>query len=252
LVARRGDAAPGLGGETFFRFSELAVNDLGEPVFVGQVRGGGVTTANDQGLWAEVGGSFGLVAREGDAAPGLGDAGIVFAEFSEIKINDKGEVLFLARVTGGSPPVDAASDDALYGWSAGGGLQLIAAEGEVAPGTAGVFYRLTGYSAHEGGDLAFNGTLRNGVGGVTRRSDHGVWTVSSLGAPANLLIQSGDDFDDADGDGDDEKIHRVFVTSSDDGGTGGRSGAVACGNVAVVVTYDQNRQTAVWVLGIPD
>ena len=226
---------------------------MGRSTFLGFLSGGVVTAADNKGIWSEGGGALSLVAREGSTAPGLGDPTILFSDFSDVKTNDNGEVYFIAELAGGSPPVAAGSDEAIYGWSQGGGLQLVAAEGEDAPGTSASFYNLNGYSAHEGGGIAFNGDLRPGVGGVVSRlNDHGVWTQSALGAEPVLLVRSGDPFDDADGDGDEEVIRRVFVSTSEDGGTSGRSGAVACGNVAVVLSYDQNRQTTVWVLGIPD
>ena len=68
--------------------------------------------------------------------------------------------------------------------------------------------------------------------------------------PPQLVVRSGETF--ADGDGDDEVNHRAFIFESPDGATGGRSSALACGNQAVIVTFDQNRESTLWVVGVPE
>ena len=49
------------------------LNDAGQTAFVGFLTGNGTTADNDSGLWSEgQGNGLALVARAGDAAPGLG------------------------------------------------------------------------------------------------------------------------------------------------------------------------------------
>ncbi len=252
LVAQRGEAAPTSGAAgSFDRFPwSVAINGGGDVAFLAQLAGPGVGASDNDGIWAEVGGALQEVAREGAPAPGF--PGATFAEFSDdIHIVDSGAVVFGARVQDLGLPLAATEDEGVFAWVPGSGLRLLAGEGMVAPGTAGVWANLPGFVAHEGGEVAFNGTLRFGVGGVTRKDDHGVWAAASAAAGAQLVVRSGEDFADADGDGDDELIHRVFLSESADGGAAGRSSALACGNLAVVLTYDQNRQSTVWIMGVP-
>ena len=77
LVAREGNAAPGVGaGVQFSGFSSngpLALNSLGRTAFIGFLTGTGVNTTNQGGIWREEAGSgLALVIRAGDHAPGTG------------------------------------------------------------------------------------------------------------------------------------------------------------------------------------
>ena len=68
---RRGDIAPGLGGPTFNGSNLTSLhNAVGQSAFNASVAGAGVTTANDNVIYAEdSAGELRLVAREGDPAP---------------------------------------------------------------------------------------------------------------------------------------------------------------------------------------
>ena len=62
---------------------------------------GGVTSANDSGLWTGTAGNLTLVAREGDVAPGSG--GQTFGAFSaNVFLNAAGQVLFPNALSGGA------------------------------------------------------------------------------------------------------------------------------------------------------
>jgi len=72
LVAREGDPAPGAGGALFSAFPALAA-DPDSIVFTATLRGSGVRTANNTGLWRHRPGLTELLLRKGDAfeiAPG--------------------------------------------------------------------------------------------------------------------------------------------------------------------------------------
>ena len=126
-------------------------------------------------------------------------------------------------------------------------------EGEVAPGTAGVWKNLTAFTAHEGGDYAFNGLMQVGTGGVTKADDHGVWAAMDSGLDPQLVVRSGEILNDDDADPENvEVVHRAYISESPDGGGAGRSSPLACGNLAVILTFDQNRQTTVWIMGVPE
>jgi hypothetical protein len=69
LVAREGSEAPGVAGSTFFRLTQLALPGTAQPMFQASMKTGvgGVTTANDTGLWViNEAGEVKLAVREGD------------------------------------------------------------------------------------------------------------------------------------------------------------------------------------------
>ncbi len=69
LVAREGSEAPGVAGSTFFRLTQLALPGTAQPMFQASMKTGvgGVTAANDTGLWViNEAGEVKLAVREGD------------------------------------------------------------------------------------------------------------------------------------------------------------------------------------------
>lgn len=67
LVAREGALAAEAGGGVWKTFTSLALPEGRGPLFVATMSGGGVTTANDVGLWATDSlGALRLLLREGD------------------------------------------------------------------------------------------------------------------------------------------------------------------------------------------
>ncbi len=256
LVARRDDPAPGIPGATLERFLGVAQNAAGEVAFPAQVIGA-VTPHDNDGLWTNAGGPLQLVAREGDEVPGS-EGTLLFDSFFDIYVTDAvdGElfgavnaVIFAAQLRGADIALSASEDTAFFAYVPQLDLLApIAFEGDIAPGTSGVFRSLTALNVHDGGDLAFNGILVRGVGGVTRADDHGVWCASPDSEVA-LLIRSGETFVDATET--EQTIRRVFISDTHDNGTAGRSGPVSCGNVAVIATYLNNRASSVLVLGKP-
>jgi hypothetical protein len=69
LVAREGSEAPGVAGSTFLRLNQIALPGTAQPLFQATMTTGvgGVTTANDTGLWViNESGAVKLAVREGD------------------------------------------------------------------------------------------------------------------------------------------------------------------------------------------
>jgi uncharacterized repeat protein (TIGR03803 family) len=69
LVAREGSEAPGVAGSTFLRLNQIALPGTAQPLFQATMTAGlgGVTTANDTGLWViNETGAVKLAVREGD------------------------------------------------------------------------------------------------------------------------------------------------------------------------------------------
>jgi hypothetical protein len=139
VVARRGDAAPGIPGANFNTPSTftMCVNDAGTVAFNSTlIQGGVITAANDSGLWTGTPGNLTLVAREGDVAPGSG--GQTFGAFSaNVYLNAAGQVLFQNALSGG------LNVQSVYSWDPVLGLQPVVFPNDQVEVQPGVFRTLT-------------------------------------------------------------------------------------------------------------
>jgi len=122
-VARSGVNGPGPNVGSGVNFNSLATNpafnEQGEVAFRAIVTGTGISTSNDVGLWATVGGSLQAIAREGPDGPGpaLG-AGVIFASVSNsVGLNDSGQIVFTGTVSGTN--VTTSNDLGLWFWDDG-------------------------------------------------------------------------------------------------------------------------------------
>ena len=136
-IARKGDPAPPFGGVgtvgNYSAFLGESVNGSGFYVFKASLAlGGTVTTANNEGLWANngAGNALQLNLRKGDTPPGLA-FGVKFARFLQYGIDSNGRILCLAQLSGTG--ITAANDLALV-LSDSATYQIILREGEPAPG----------------------------------------------------------------------------------------------------------------------
>jgi hypothetical protein len=133
LVARAGASAPGIAGAAFGSpssagsFSQPSLSG-GKIAFQCAVRGPGITLDNNLGIWAGTLGSYQLVARSGQHAPGTA-AGVVFGSdsgagcFEDPIINSLGEVAFLSVLLG--PGVDSTNYMGLFATDPNGNLSLV-------------------------------------------------------------------------------------------------------------------------------
>ena len=183
LVARQGDTAPGTGGAAFSGFSQPALNDDGDTAFVGALTGTGVTSSNNRGVFTDSGGTLGLVARTGDAAPGTG--GAVFSLFNTPVLNNSGDTAFTANLAGAGV---TGANSGIFAQSAGV-LGLVAREGDAAPGTGGAAFSGLGNPAlNDDGDTAFVGALTGT--GVTGSNNTGIF--AERGGVLGLVAREGD------------------------------------------------------------
>ncbi|MBI5764808.1 MAG: hypothetical protein HZA51_14930 [Planctomycetes bacterium] len=171
LVAREGSAAPGTTG-VFGQNSWTApscVNSNGTVAFTASLTGPGIDGTNNTGIWVGQPGALALVARAGNAAPGT-PAGVVFSGGMQnwLMLNDLGHIVFRANLVG--PGITTANDAGIWA-GAPGALQLVAREGDVAPGTGGVFdlfnYQFEAYPVpviNAAGDVVFSGHHTGGRG----------------------------------------------------------------------------------------
>jgi len=150
VIAREGNAVPGLGGSIFYGASGgistfgatgTSLDASGNVLFKTDLRGS-VTTDDDQAvLYCPFGGSPSVVFRENDAAPGLVNAQFAATFNSTLQMNDSGRFVIVATLRGTG--VTTANDGSLWSGiatTAGGALQCIAREGDVAVGTAAATY----------------------------------------------------------------------------------------------------------------
>ena len=130
-IARKGDAAPGTAG-LFSSFIGEGANTLNQPLIRASLSG--VSTSQNEGLWANRGASLGLVAQEGMQVSGL-DTGVLFSSFVRAWMLPTDLVLFLAKVKGTG--VKTSNDQCLFLALPDGTLHLLLREGSYAPGCEG-------------------------------------------------------------------------------------------------------------------
>ena len=188
-VARFREPAPGVGPTAFFSLlGGPVLNNAGDTAF-SAVLGGGVDATNNRAVFVESGGALGLVARTGDAAPGV-PAGVVFRRFGQPGLNDTGQTLFDAELAG--PGVTDANREGLF-LGSGGRLELVLRGGEPVPDSpAGVtFDSLLGPPRlNNAGEVAFTALLSGDGVDTTNRT--GIFagaagslrTVARAGDPA--------------------------------------------------------------------
>ena len=112
LVARTGTAAAMVTGATFAALSEPVYDNLDRVAFLGTLTAGvgGVTTANDTGLWTTgTTGVLSLIAREQAQAAGC-PTGAFFASFPQFVLPDRAGVIFIGTLTVGTGGVTTANN----------------------------------------------------------------------------------------------------------------------------------------------
>jgi len=190
LVARTGDPAPGMpAGVNYSLFSSLGertLNDTGRIAFHAGLTGAGVTTANNEAIYAGPLASPQPVARAGDAAPGM-PVGVNYSTLSEVRLNDGGQVAYTAGLTGTG--VTSTNNVAVYAGSAAS-PQIVARTGDAAPGTAvGVTYSSLGTPAlGESSRVAFTASLTGE--NVTSANDAAMYAGNVISP--QLVLREGD------------------------------------------------------------
>jgi hypothetical protein len=177
LIAREGDAAPGLVGALFGdTLGDPVLNHSGGNSFTAilQDNGGGVTSANAATIWREQNGVLGLVARAGSQAPGV-TAGTNFSDFSSPVSNNAGKVAFQALLTGFGTGL--TSNNGV--WSdASGSVALVARQGTTIPGaTSGEkFDYFPAVTINDAGKVDFLASYYIGSGGNAIFAGEGIWS----------------------------------------------------------------------------
>ena len=234
LRAREGRAAPGApAGALFDHLEDPFVDASGEVAFRGRLRTGtgGVIDENDAGVWGPDGsGALTLLAREGDLAPGAVGA-LLFREFRDLRLNDAGDVAFVAEMDlapGGELTAGLFVSDGA------GGIRLLTQEGQQAPDLPdGVVFDWLydgNLALNDLGDVAFLARLAGpGV-------DSSNWLAvffAPLGGDVSLLVRERDTVEVVPG-----VFKPVFVDVSD---LSGRTGARGLSNARQLSSYGSIR-----------
>jgi hypothetical protein len=150
VVVRRGDPAPGVPGANFdaIHGSNQFLADDGRVAIQSTLVNGGVTAANDSGIWTGMPGGLVLVMREGDVAPGTGGQTFGTPLGFFMLMNGSGQILFNNTLSGGS--------SSLWSWDPVIGLQLVVMNGDQIEVQPGVFKSATS----TGGVQFTNGSTR--------------------------------------------------------------------------------------------
>src|SRR5258706_157253 len=178
IAAREASAAPGVPGATFNpNLDAPFITDTGDVGFIGVLNSGtgGVTLANDIGIWVGPPGSLQIAAREGDPAPDA-PAGAIFASiFTPFSASSGSFVAFNASMVIGSGGVTVDNNEGIWA-GVPGGVQLVQREGDQAPGTSSgvTFDSFNAPLANANGQIAVLGFLKQS-GSVTTDNDKGIW-----------------------------------------------------------------------------
>ncbi len=192
LVARKGNVAPGASGAYFGSLNvPLFFNDVGQLAFAGDMTSGEVieTHAIGRGICYGTQGSLTLVAGSGLAAPGASVDEYFGDAFDIGGLNDNGVITFKANLDG--PNVTVENESGIWSGFAGS-LNLVAREGDTAPGAGGGCYDFLSARPriNNAGHIAFGGSLVAGTGDVTADNNAGIWSDRS--GSLQLIARKGD------------------------------------------------------------
>jgi hypothetical protein len=178
LIARSGSPAPGTGTGVNFSWIQpnSMLNDAGQVAFRANVTGDGVSSSNDEAIWHGGPDSLSLVARKGSTAPGTAST---FSLLSTPRLNNEGEVVFRALLTGGGIGIWAGKAEA---------VGLVARNGDPAPGAApdDVFTGFWDPMLNDAGQVLFRAaTSPNQINqGIWRAGSSGLTPIAVLGSQA--------------------------------------------------------------------
>ncbi len=189
LVAREGNAAPGVGNSVFGSSSfSVEANASGQIAFTSRVEGSGIDSANDYGVWSEGGGNgLALIAREGDEITVAGE-GVLFRGFNSAKINNAGQTAFLAGLSGTG--LGQFSEGGVFRAGNDGQLSLVARTSDPAPGVADAYFSSVYLNAQNDlGETVISGSLTGDD--INSTNGWGIWSDAG-GTGLELIARRGD------------------------------------------------------------
>lgn len=160
IVARKGAVIDGVG--KLNSFSAISRGAAGDHAFLSLLKMDRqapiVTMSNDQVLMAQVAGSLHVVVRENttEILPGLTPL-----RFGSYYMTGTGSLIFQVWLHG--PSVSTANDSALCRWTVADGIEVLAREGDVAPGAGGNYGVFQVFSVSPGGAVSLQCTSGTNV-----------------------------------------------------------------------------------------
>ena len=175
LIARRGSGGvPGIAGADFksFALAPINTNDQ-QAVFASLEKVGGITSDNDVGIWRYAGTSGELIAQSGSGnVPGA--AGLNYVGFDLPLLNDVGEIVFSARLSG-----DGSRGVWSYAADTTGTLLARSGAGGVPELPEANFQEFTVTSTNALSQVLVEAILETGPAGVTEDDKLGLWILGS-------------------------------------------------------------------------
>jgi hypothetical protein len=164
------------GGAIFEDFGTPAINAQGQVVAICSL----TNSASRSGLFVGDGTDTVAIALDGQPAPKGGNFDLFTGS---TRLNDRGEVAFQARLTGGTFGMFRGN---------GKGTTTLALAGTTAPGTTGTFESFGDvFELGNDGRVAFVAKLAIGVGGVDSSNNTGIW-IGTSDEDLQLLVRTGD------------------------------------------------------------
>ena len=205
-LALSGNAAPKCAGAKFAGFSRVQLPNNGRAVVVGSLaRGGGVTSANNMGIWVgDNAGSMKLLLRKGGSIVLAGQARVVAALSAFNPSASLGE----AETAAPESPMDAASGEersinqagamvfqaqfkdstaGIFTATQSGRFTAVAWKNGAAPGIKGAKFNTLGNPViNDAGQTAFHATVKGH--GLSAANNAGIWSRGKLVARTGVAI----------------------------------------------------------------
>ena len=168
------------GGATFDDFSDPVINRHGQVAAFASLSNG----PSSGGLFVSDGTDAVAIALQGQPAPKGGSYRAQNTFLGPIRLNDRGEVAFTARLTGTTSSSGIFRGD-------GNRTTAIALAATSAPGTTGTFQSFDDIRLAIDGRVAFVATLTVGVGGVNSSNNRGIW-IGASDDDLQLVVRTGE------------------------------------------------------------
>lgn len=173
--------------------STSMINDHGDLVFWSFLRGNGIDSSNNNGIFtSDATGALRLVAREGDTVPGHPELTFDYlgTPTTNYQLTDHGQVSFTAKVIG--PDFDThANIWGIFTETGSGELRMVARLGQQIPGEpAGTTFGFVGrFRVNDAGQVLFGNFQRDPTAfavdyDLFLEADNGLQTIASSGDPA--------------------------------------------------------------------
>ncbi|MHA3770406.1 DUF7453 family protein [Verrucomicrobiota bacterium sgz303538] len=188
-------------GATWGLFGDPAISDSGDVAYLAKWKAPAIKGAtplpaqNGTGIFI----NDALLVKVGESVPGAGANGIpanaAFKSFKDPVMDQGGRVAFLAMI--GGTGVSVGNDGVVMSNGRSGTLEVIAREGDIAPGTGGAVFKSFTNVSIQGEDIGgtlFVATLAGAPGGapVNGKNNGGVWWLAAGEDSVTKVARKGD------------------------------------------------------------